>query len=99
MKTVVLLAVVATVLLAAAVQHEKPIQQCVVSADEREHIRQVTIQGIDKGYQDYITNLFTVWIREKAEYNPTRAVAGIERGLSAYNRAYRGIRDWNPPLC
>jgi hypothetical protein len=75
-------------------------QAQVGCADEKtkEHIRELTLNGIDDGFRKHIGNLFTIWVQD-AQDQPRRAKVGLQNGVTAYLRAQEDTLKWAPPTC
>jgi len=69
-----------------------------VSVEERERIRTVVIEGIDKALKQHVQKLFDIWMKDTSK-QPERAIEGMEIGISAHVRARTNALNWNPPPC
>jgi hypothetical protein len=65
---------------------------------ERERIRELVLNGIDKGLETQIQHLFEIWTKDASE-QPKRAMVGTNNAFSAHVRARRQAIAWEPPIC
>jgi len=93
--SVTLVLMLACVLLAAAPQAAVP--RCINDKD-RDRIRELTLESIDRGFQDQVTHLFSVWMKDP-ESEPIRATKGMELAINARQRARANALNWNPSSC
>ena len=70
-----------------------------VDATERERVRQLVFDGIDKGLVEAMAHLFDVWQRDPANEQPKRAQVGTGNAVNAHIRARKLIHVWEPPPC
>lgn len=70
-----------------------------VDPTERERIRQLVFDGIDKGLVEAMAHLFEVWQRDPQNSQPKRAQVGTTNAVNAHNRARRLAFAWDPPGC
>jgi hypothetical protein len=75
----------------------QPVYPCM-SADEREHIRGISLQAIDNALSDHVMHLFDVWMADPT-LQPKRAQTGMSFAIDAHIRATRDAQAWNPPTC
>ena len=73
-------------------------RDCVNNDWEREHIRQLALDGIDKAFQNHVETLYEIWIKDPSD-QPRRASAGMALNISAYNRARANTIKWDAPHC
>ena len=66
---------------------------------ERERVRDMTLHGIDKGFEDAVAHLYTVWQKDPNTEQPKRARVGIVNAVNAHARARKFALDWNPSTC
>jgi hypothetical protein len=66
---------------------------------ERERVRDISLAGMDKGLEQAITHLYTVWQKDPDSDQPKRAQVGVVNALNAHNRARRFALAWSPPTC
>lgn len=66
---------------------------------ERERVRDISLAGIDKGLEQAVTHLYSVWQKDPDSDQPKRAQVGITNALNAHARARRFALAWNPPGC
>lgn len=84
------------VTLARDAQSEAQVQ--CMDQKTREHVREVTLNGIDDGLRKHIGNLFTIWVQD-AQDQPRRAKVGLQNGIAAFLRAQEDSLKWEPPTC
>jgi len=70
-----------------------------VDATERERVRQLAFDGIDKGLVEAMAHLFEVWQRDPGTDQPRRAQTGTANAVNAHNRARKFAQTWDPPTC
>ena len=75
----------------------KTSEQCF-SAEDRDYAREISLGAIDHALANHVTNLFSIWLKD-FHPEPSRAMAGMDNGLSAYARARANAKAWDPPLC
>lgn len=92
----VLILLLAYVVLAATPQGTGA-PRCVNDTD-RDRIRELTLEGIDRAFQDQVIHLFSVWLKDP-EPEPVRASRGMELAISARQRARANALNWNPSKC
>jgi hypothetical protein len=71
---------------------------CVLTEDDREHVRSVAVAAIDVALKEQIQHLFDVWMRDGSD-QPKRAVTGFNNAVRAYNGARAAVMNWQPPIC
>jgi hypothetical protein len=69
-----------------------------LSAEEAKLVRQLTLDAIDDSFRRHVSNLFEVWLADTSQ-NPRRVNAGMDKGISAYQRARAQALRWRPPTC
>jgi len=70
-----------------------------VDPTERERVRQLVFDGIDKGLVEAMAHLFDVWQRDPATEQPKRAQVGSANAVNAHSRARKLAIAWDPPTC
>lgn len=70
-----------------------------IDPTERERVRDIVLTGIDKGLEQAMTHLFTVWQKDPDTDQPKRAQVGTVNAINAHARARRLARAWEPPSC
>lgn len=70
-----------------------------VDPTERERIRQLAFDGIDKGLVEAMTHLFDIWQRDPQNSQPQRAQVGTTNAINAHIRARKLAFAWDPPPC
>lgn len=70
-----------------------------VDPTERERIRQIAFEGIDKGLTDAMSHLFDIWQRDPQNSQPQRAQVGTTNAINAHIRARKLAFAWDPPNC
>jgi len=85
----------ACVALAATPQNPAP--RCV-DAKDRDRIRELALSAIDRGFEEQVMHLFTVWVKDP-EPEPVRATKGMDNAISARQRARANALNWNPSSC
>jgi hypothetical protein len=68
-------------------------------ATERERVREITLLAMDKGLEQAVTHLYSVWQKDPDSDQPKRAQVGVANALNAHNRARRFALAWSPPVC
>jgi hypothetical protein len=76
----------------------KPLFDCV-NPTERERVRQLVFDGVDRGLVEAMARLFEVWQRDPDQQQPKRAQVGTVNAVNAHNRARKLAFAWNPPEC
>jgi len=70
-----------------------------IDATERERVRQLVFDGIDKGLVDAMSHLFDIWTKDPQNSQPQRAQVGTTNAVNAHNRARKLAFAWDPPPC
>jgi hypothetical protein len=70
-----------------------------VDPTERERIRQLAFDGIDKGLVSAMAHLFDIWQRDPENSQPKRAQVGTTNAINAHIRARKLAFAWDPPSC
>ena len=70
-----------------------------VDPTERERVRQIVFDGIDKGLVEAMVHLFDIWQRDPNTQQPQRAQVGTTNAVNAHNRARKLALSWDPPSC
>jgi len=70
-----------------------------VNPTERERVRQLVFDGIDKGLVDAMSHLFDIWTKDPQNSQPQRAQVGTTNAVNAHNRARKLAVAWDPPTC
>ena len=70
-----------------------------VDPTERERVRQLVFDGIDKGLVDAMQHLFDIWQRDPQNSQPQRAQVGTTNAINAHSRARKLAFAWAPPDC
>jgi hypothetical protein len=92
--SVVLIAVVATVVLAA-----EPLQKyCVQDQAQEDRLRAMMSDSLDQSFKDHMAHLFDIWVKDQTEF-PEHAQVGSNNTISAYIRAQRSLQNWKPQRC
>jgi hypothetical protein len=78
----------------------KPVraQEACVAEGDQQRIRDLTLTGIDQALVAHVASLFDIWLKDFSP-EPTRAMAGMANGISAYQRARANALQWHPPTC
>lgn len=76
---------------------QPPVPSCV-SDEDRVHIRAQVLAAVDDAFRDNIKHLFVGWIKDPRD-QPTRASAGLQSSIVAYQRARVDALKWNPTSC
>lgn len=66
---------------------------------ERERVRDLSLGAIDKGLEQAVSHLYTIWQKDPDTDQPKRAQVGIVNAINAHNRARKFAVAWNPPAC
>jgi hypothetical protein len=69
-----------------------------MSADMRERVRVLMLDGIDQAFKAHAGHMFEVWQRDPTK-QPQRANTGMKSGITAYIGARAAAQRWSPPLC
>jgi hypothetical protein len=69
-----------------------------VTVEEREHMRDIILEALDRGLREHTQNLFIVMMKDPRD-QPQRAIAGMNPGVVAYAASRKSLRKWNPPIC
>ena len=70
-----------------------------IDATERERVRQLVFDGIDKGLVDAMSHLLDIWTKDPQNSQPQRAQVGTTNAVNAHNRARKLAFAWDPPPC
>jgi hypothetical protein len=73
-------------------------KEICVSAEDRERVRAIVLQGIDDGLKQQATHMYEVWLQDNTE-QPRRAVSGLQNGITAYIYSRAAALRWNPRPC
>lgn len=66
---------------------------------ERERVRDLSLTAMDKGFEQAVMHLYTVWQKDPDSDQPKRAQVGMVNALNAHNRARKFALAWAPPTC
>jgi len=66
---------------------------------ERERVRDIALKAIDRGLEEAVQTLFSVWTKDPESEQPKRAQVGVTNALNAHNRARKLTLAWAPPSC
>lgn len=66
---------------------------------ERERVRDISLTGIDKGLEQAVSHLYSIWQKDPDSDQPKRAQVGIANALNAHARAHKFALAWSPPTC
>lgn len=69
-----------------------------VSAEDRERIRAIMLEALDQGLKNQTVHMYEVWLQDNRE-QPSRAITGMQNGITAYIRSRNGALRWNPRPC
>lgn len=69
-----------------------------MEAEDRNHVKELTIEGLDQALKNRAAHLFEVWMTDYTD-QPKRARVGIQRAIAAYAQARKDASSWNPPPC
>jgi hypothetical protein len=70
-----------------------------VDPTERERVRQLAFDGIDKGLVESMAHLFDIWTKDPQNSQPQRAQVGTTNAVNAHIRARKLAFAWDPPTC
>ena len=70
-----------------------------VDPTERERVRELSFKGIDKGFEQAVAHLYSVWQKDPDTDQPKRAQVGMTNAVNAHVRARKFAIAWNPPTC
>jgi len=76
----------------------QPVKPVCVSDEDRVHIRAQVLAAVDEAFRDNMKHLFTSWLKDAAG-QPTRASAGLQASIVAYQRARFDALKWAPESC
>ena len=97
---VIVVTVLTTLMLIALLEKaEGKAQWDCVDPTERERVRQLVFDGIDKGLVEAMAHLFEVWQRDPANSQPARAQVGTANAVNAHVRGRKLAFAWDPPSC
>lgn len=96
---VLVVTVVTTLLLIALFEAEGKVPYDCVDPTERERVRQLVFDGIDKGLVEAMGHLFDIWQRDPQNAQPQRAQVGTTNAVNAHVRARALAFAWDPPSC
>jgi hypothetical protein len=65
---------------------------------ERERIREIVLNSVDKGLETQVAHLFEVWMKDLTD-QPRRALVGTNTAVNAHVRARKNALAWDPPTC
>jgi hypothetical protein len=68
-------------------------------ATERERVRDITLAAMDKGLEQAVVQLYSVWQKDPDSDQPKRAQVGVTNALNAHARARKFALAWSPPTC
>ena len=68
-------------------------------ATERERVREIALAGIDKGLDQAIIHLYSIWQKDPDSDQPKRAQVGVANAINAHARARKFTLAWMPPTC
>jgi len=91
--------VIAYSLISLASDAESKVAYDCVDPTERERVRQLVFDGVDKGLVGAMAHLFDVWQRDPGTAQPQRAQVGTTNAVNAHNRARKLALAWDPPPC
>jgi len=91
--------VVVTLLLLALLEAQSKVPYDCVDPTERERVRQLAFDGIDKGLVEAMAHLFEIWQRDPTNSQPQRAQVGTTNAINAHSRARKLAVAWDPPSC
>jgi hypothetical protein len=77
---------------------EAKVQVDCMDPTERERIRDLVLNGIDKGLEEQIRHLFETWMKDLSD-QPRRAMVGTNNAVNAHVRARKQAVSWDPPSC
>jgi len=69
-----------------------------MSSEEREAIRTLVLEGIDKALQQHTIHIFDTWVKDPTD-QPKRAARGMDNTIRAYVGARNAALKWGPPTC
>lgn len=93
-----LITVVVTLILLALLEAQSKVQVDCMDPTEREKVRGIVLEAIDKGLDKSITGLFDIWTKDPTE-QPKRAMVGTNNAVNAHVRARKQALAWDPPNC
>lgn len=71
---------------------------CIADEAERERIRAILLDAMDRAFKDQLMHLYETWMKDDRG-QPERATIGAQRALKAYLHARAGAMKYNPPIC
>jgi hypothetical protein len=90
--------VAATLVMLWLIEAGAKVQVDCMDPTEREHLRSLTLHGIDDGFHDQIKHLFETWMKDTSD-QPKRAMVGTNNAVNAHVRARANALAWDPPVC
>ena len=66
---------------------------------ERERVREISLTAMDKGLEQAVSHLYSIWQKDPESDQPKRAQVGVTNALNAHSRARKFALAWNPPSC
>src|SRR5580765_7091119 len=94
-----LITIILTLILLALLEQREATSKVNVDCmdpTEREKVRDLVLDGIDKGFEQAITHLFDIWTKDLNE-QPRRAMVGTNNAVNAHIRARKQALAWGPP--
>lgn len=74
------------------------VTEVCVSAEDRERVRTFMLEGLEQGLKLQTQHMYEIWMKDNTE-QPSRAISGLQAGITAYIRARAGVLRWNPRSC
>ena len=98
---VMIFTIAATLLLLALFEREAEGKVAIdcFEVTERERVRDISLKAIDRGLEEAVAHLFSIWTKDPDSEQPKRAQVGVTNALNAHNRARKFALAWSPPPC
>ena len=80
-----------------AANSQTPADVCV-SAEDRERVRAIMLGAIDQGLTNQTIHMYEIWLQDNTA-QPSRAITGMQNGITAYIRSRAAALRWNPRQC
>ena len=78
--------------------HSQAVTEICVSAEDRERVRGLLLEAIDQGLKTQTVHMYDIWLKDNTE-QPSRAIIGMQNGITAYIRTRAAALRWNPRPC
>ena len=93
-----LVTAIVTLTMIAVLEARSEVRETCMSAEMRDRIRGLALEGYDESFKSVAAHLFSVYVRNPDEI-PNRAQVGTQKSINAYVRVRELALKWNPPPC